>query len=93
MAALLTDQTSNTTGTLTQHTGPCSVFVTGTPGSARITIQASPTSSTSDVVKIEGGTFGGKTGVATVDLLGTYYLRAIVEAADASTSVSVTTVQ
>lgn len=56
MAALLTTQTSNTTGTLTSHTGPCTVFVHGTPDGARVVIQASPTTTTSDAVKVDGGT-------------------------------------
>jgi len=96
MAALLTTATANTVGALVSHTGPSSVFVTGTPGGARVILQISPTSSTAAVVKpdnamVSSSIFVNRTGSCSVDAQGTYFLRAVLENAGPTTSITVTT--
>ena len=98
MATLLNAVTADTVGALQTHSGPCTVHVSGTPGSARVVIQMSPTTNTTDVSKIDQGPvpfgrFDGRTGSVTVDAQGTYSLRAVLENADANTSITVTTTQ
>jgi len=98
MATLLDGADEDTTGSGASHSGPCSVFVTGTPAGATVTLQVSPTTNTADYVKadrslINQSVFRNQTGSATIDGQGTYYVRAILSGATASTSVTVTTTQ
>lgn len=97
MATLLNAVTTDTVGTLTSHSGPCTAFVTGTLDGATVVLQASPTTNTTDVVKVDKGVIPyarfEATGCTNVDGQGTYYLRAVLENAGASTSVTVTTTQ
>ncbi|HMA77849.1 MAG TPA: hypothetical protein VKP88_01760 [Candidatus Paceibacterota bacterium] len=98
MATLLDGVTTDTVGTGASHTGPCSVFVTGTPDGATVTIEVSPTTNTADYVKadrslINCAVFRNQTGSSVVDGQGTYYVRALLSGAGDSTDVTVTTTQ
>ena len=98
MATLLNAVTTDTVGTLTSHTGPATVFIHGTPAGATVVIEASPTTNTTDVVKMDKslipqGIMVDRTGAVNVDGYGTYYIRAVLENSSASTSVTVTSTQ
>ena len=98
MATLLSAVTTDTVGSATTHSGPATVFVTGTPDGANVVLQISPTTNTTDFVKIDRSImpvslFVNQTGACAVDAQGTYSLRAILENAGASTSVTVTSTQ
>lgn len=98
MPALLTNVTSDTTGSGQSHSGPCTVFVTGTMDGATVVIEGSPTTNTADYVKLDRSIvpqaqFIDRTGASAVDGQGTYYLRAVLTNAGSSTSVSVETTQ
>ena len=98
MATLLNAVTTDTIGSLESHSGPATVFVHGVMDGATVVIQGSPTTTTTDVVKMESSLmpqsiFVNRTGACAVDGQGTYYLRAVVQNAGEDTSVSVTTTQ
>jgi len=98
MATLLSAVTTDTVGTLTSHSGPATVFVNGTPDGATVVIEASPSTNTTDVVKIDRSLmpqaiYVNRTGCCAIDGQGTYYLRAVLEDAGSSTSITVTTTQ
>ena len=98
MATLLNAVTSDTVGSATTHSGPCTVFVTGTPDGANVVLQISPTTNTTDFVKIDRtimpqSLFVDRTGACGVDAQGTYSLRAILENAGSNTCVTVTSTQ
>ena len=96
MAALLTTATANTVGTGASHTGPCTVWVSGTMDGARVVIQGSATDGSYTPLSnglMTPSRFDGGVGAAAIDGQGTYYLRAVLENAGSSTSVTVTTTQ
>jgi len=98
MATLLSSATADTTGTLTSHSGPCTAFVHGTMDGATVVLEVSPSTNTADVVPAEYvarsiADFRDRTGCVTLDAQGTYYVRAVLTDAGASTSVTVTTTQ
>jgi streptogramin lyase len=98
MPSLLTNATEDTVGSLVSHTGPCTVWVTGQTAGATVVLQGSPTTNTADVVKLERGlipqgVYVDRTGCCSVEVQGTYTLRAVVEGATAQTNVSVQTTQ
>jgi hypothetical protein len=98
MATLLNAVTTDTVGSATSHSGPATVFVTGTTDGAAVVLQISPSTNTTDFVKIDRSLmpqslFVDQTGACGIDAQGTYYLRAILERAGSSTSVTVTSTQ
>ena len=98
MPTLLDGVTTDTVGSLTSHSGPCTVFVHGVMDGATVVIEASPTTNTTDVVKMDRSLipqsiYVDRTGCAAVDAQGTYYLRGVLEHAGSSTDVTVTTTQ
>ena len=93
MAALLTDQTTNTTGSGSSHTGPCSVFIYGTFDGASVSIEAAHEDVAASYVPVGTPASAGEGKVVAVNLQGTYYLRAKLNRAGSSTSLSVDTTQ
>lgn len=97
MASLLTTQTTDTTGTGQSHSGPCTVWVRGTLAGATVVIQGADANSAANFGKLDRSiirqdVFRDK-GCSTVTAYGTYFLRAILSGATASTSVTVETTQ
>ena len=98
MAALRTNQTTNTTGTGASHSGPCTVFVRGVLGGANVQIQVadedvSASYVNADVVSVPNASEFRATGAVSLNCFGTYFVRAILSKAGSSTSVSVVTTQ
>ena len=94
MATLLSTQTTNTTGSGASHTGPCTVHVYGTFDGAEVVLEMADSDTAAEYVPIgRQGTFNKTGGNCTVDAQGTYFLRAKLNRAGSSTSVSVTTTQ
>ena len=97
MATLLNAVTANTTGTGESHTGPCTVFVRGELGGATVVIQGADADSAANYVRLDKSlirqdVFRG-TGASTISGEGTYYLRAVLTGASATTNVTVVTTQ
>jgi len=95
MATLLDGVSSDTTGTGASHTAPATVFVRGTMDGARVVIQVSDDDTTyvkADNISLQNPcVFNGITGCCNIDGNGTYYIRAVLENAGSSTSVTVET--
>lgn len=95
MANLLSSQTSDTTGTGSSHSAPCTVYLKGTFGGATCEIQVSDADSNYANVSIDGvnkqAVFRGP-GQISLNNLGTYYVRAVLSGSTSTTSVSVVTV-
>ena len=87
MATLLNGVTTDTVGTGASHTGPCSVFVTGTLGGGVVTLEIAPSDTSAKYVSAGRDSVLSQPGSYTVDAQGTYFLRARI---DRSTSPSVT---
>jgi len=87
MATLLDGVTTDTVGTGASHTGPCSVFVTGTLGGGVVTLEIAPSDTSAEYVPAGRNSVLWQPGSYTVDAQGTYFLRARI---DRSTSPSVT---
>jgi hypothetical protein len=95
MATLLSSVTADTTGTGASHSGPATVFVTGVFDGAFVDVQVSA----DDVTYVgidsdyEGKNMGRfrSAGTVNVDARGTFYLRASLRNAGASTSISCVT--
>lgn len=94
MATLLSAVTSDTTGSAVSHTSPCTVFVRGTLDGATVTIQISDDGT--NFVKIDNASLPNPArfdapGSVGIDGKGTYHLRAVLQNAGSSTSVTVVT--
>lgn len=93
MAALLTTQTTDTTGTGAAMSGPCSVLIYGTFDGAQISLQAADSDTASHYQPV-----GFKSVIQSgcwldINIQGSYYLRAIQSKSGASTSLSVVAIQ
>lgn len=99
MATLLNAVTSNTTGSGASHDGPCTVFARGTFDGARVVIQIADENVAASFQKADNistpnpARFDGHGGTVTIHGQGTYFVRAILENAGGSTSVTVVTTQ
>ena len=93
MATLLSTQTTNTTGSGASHTGPCSVLVKGTMDGASVSLEPADSDSEANYHPIGIAATFTSTGWVSVHLQGTYFLRAKLNRAGASTSVTVVTTQ
>lgn len=93
MAALLTDQASDTTGSGASHSGACSVHVAGEFDGATVHLEAAPTDTADDYVPCGVLSQLRSEGWINVDISGSYYLRAKLARSGSDTSVTVTSVQ
>ena len=93
MASLFSAQTSNATGSGASHSGPCTVFIRGTMDGADVTIEAADEDVAGSYVGIDKVATRTAVGCFAVDGRGTYYLRAKLNRAGTSTSVTVVTTQ
>lgn len=97
MPTLLSNRTTNGAGTGASHSGPCTVWVRGTLGGASVVIQGADADSDANYVKLDKALIPQSTfvekGCATIHGNGTYFLRAVVSNASASTSITVVTTQ
>ena len=93
MAALLTTQTSDTTGTGASHSCPCTAFVTGTFDGCTVNLLAADADTAGKYVSFGPQSQRQSPGAITVNAYGTYYLRADVVGAGSATSVTVATTQ
>ena len=92
--ALLTNQTSNGSGTGVEHTSSTVAHVTGTFDGATVSLEVSLDNSTwvkPDNIKGCGQT--GSPAAILINHVGTYYLRASVSNAQGSTDITVKTTQ
>ena len=97
MAALLTNATSNTTGTGVAMTGPCTVYVRGTLAGAEVVVQIADEDVSASYVAPDKSMlaehrFAG-TGAITLNAQGAYFVRALLGNVSSSTSVSVIALQ
>lgn len=76
MATLLNAVTEDTTGTGAELTGPCSVIVRGTLGDGTVHLEAADADSAGNYEPIGRDAQVKAPGWVTVDILGTYFLRA-----------------
>ena len=93
MAALLTNQTSNATGTAAAHSGPCTVIVRGAVDGAKVVLKMAFANTPAHF-----HTFGPESIITSpkgivVDAVGDYYLLAELEDAGENTNVTVETNQ
>ncbi len=98
MATLLSAVSTNTTGTGASHTGPCTVFARGTFDGARVVIQVADADSAANYTKADNVSIPNPSrfqekGNCAINAQGTYFIRAILENAGSSTSVTVVTTQ
>ena len=93
MASLLSSQTSNATGSGASHGGPCTIFVRGTMDGADVTIEAADEDVSASYVGIDKVATRTSVGCFAVNAQGTYFLRAKLNRAGTSTSVTVVTTQ
>ena len=77
MATLLSAVTEDTTGSGASHTGPATVWVSGSAGGGTVEIQAAPSDTPSKYVPMGRLSQIKHPRVVTVDALGTYFLRAV----------------
>lgn len=89
MAALLTNQTTDTTGSGSAMSGPCSVLVYGTLGGAQVSLQAADTDTEAHYQPVGFKSVIQSGGWVDVNIQGSYYLRAKLSKAGSTTSVSV----
>lgn len=97
MATLLSAVSVDGAGTGASHSGPCSVFVSGTFDGATVTIEVADADTAAKYCKpskaaIPESRFSEK-GSTTLTAYGTYYVRAVVSNAGSSTSVTAITTQ
>ena len=98
MATLLSAVSSDGAGSGASHSGPCTVFVTGTFGDkATVTIEVASADTDALYCKADKSImresrFGGR-GCCTLNAYGTYYVRAVVSSAGSGTSVTAVTTQ
>ena len=97
MATLLNAVTSNTTGTGSAMTGPCTVYVRGTLAGAEVVIQVADENVSASYVPpdksiISEHRFSGP-GAVTLNAVGAYFVRALLGNASDSTSVTVVALQ
>jgi len=97
MAALLTAATADADGTGASHSGPCTVFVRGVLGGASVTIEIADEDVAASYVKptkaaMPESRFSDK-GACSLDAFGTYFVRARLVGATATTNVTVVTTQ
>lgn len=96
MAALLTAVTANGAGTGASHSGPATVFVRGTFGTATVAVQVSDDNSTyvkaDNVSAVKPSTLHAP-GVVNIDCKGTYYIRCVVMDANTSTNITAVSTQ
>lgn len=98
MATLLSAVTANTTGTGASHTGPCTVFVSGTFGGATVVLQVADADAAGKYVNADAvgvpnqGQLSGP-GAISLNCYGTYYVRAILGNAGSTTSVTAISTQ
>ena len=76
MATLLSAVSSDTTGTGASHTGPCTVFVSGSLGGGEVTLDIAPSDTAGKYVPAGRVSTITQPGSYTIDALGTYFLRA-----------------
>jgi len=98
MASLFSARTTNGAGTGASHSGPCTVFVTGTfDGREDVTIEVASADTDDLYVKADKSImresrFSGK-GCCTLNAYGTYYVRAVMSNVQTTSSVTVVTTQ
>lgn len=98
MATLLSAVSANGNGSGASHSGPCTVFVTGTfIGGETVTVEVASADTDALYVKPDKSVmvmsrFGGK-GSCVLSATGTYYVRAALSNAKSGTSVTVVTTQ
>lgn len=90
MAALLTDQTTDTTGTGAAMSGPCSVCAEGTFAGATVYLEAAISDSGTRYQPIGWLSPMSQGGWIAVDIQGAYWIRAKLAKAGTTTSVTVT---
>ena len=95
MATLLSAVSVDGAGTGQSHTGPCTVILRGDSvmDKATVQIQISIANTAGHFVPAGRESFFTQPGVINVDAQGTYFLRAVVNQAGASTSLTCETVQ
>jgi hypothetical protein len=95
MATLLSSVTTDSVGTGASHSGPATVYVFGTFGDAFVDIEVSPDDTNYVSVDIDGNSIGRLRGPGCFQVggNGTYYIRASVRNASATTSISASTTQ
>jgi hypothetical protein len=97
MAALLTAATASTDGTGASHSGPCSVFVRGTLAGAQVAIEVADENVAASYVKPSKAAMPesrfSEPGSVTLNAYGTYFVRARLVGATATTNVTVVTTQ